>query len=178
MSVRRLVLLSLFAALAFVLMFAVQVPIMPAARYLTWDPADCVALLAAMVYGPVAGIWVQAVKDLLFLLLRGGSPFGPLADFLAGGTFVAVAAAVAGRGAGGARLALGIACGALARAAVMIPGNLVILPLEFGMRLREVLALQAPVFVPFNLLKSAINGVLAWVILRTLRKRLPLTLPS
>ena len=82
----------MLAALAFLLMAAIQIPVLPQAPYLTYDPSDAVALLAGVLYGPGAGVTVVALKDLLFLLLRAHGPFGPAADFLAAATFVWVTA--------------------------------------------------------------------------------------
>src|SRR5690606_41424340 len=44
--------------------------------------------------GPIPGLAVEAGKEVLFALLRGGTPVGLAANLLAGGTWVLTAAAI------------------------------------------------------------------------------------
>lgn len=92
MSTQQLVFLGVGGALAFLLMATLQIPVLPQASYLRYDPSDAVALLAGVVYGPGAGVAVVLAKDLLYLAFRARGPFGPLADFIAAATFVSVTA--------------------------------------------------------------------------------------
>ncbi|MDQ7820903.1 MAG: ECF transporter S component [Armatimonadota bacterium] len=172
-TTRLLVLVGMLSAVAFVLMATVQVPVLPSAPYLRYDPSDVIALLVALEAGPAPGMAVVALKDLLYLLFRARSPFGPAANFIAVATFVGVAGWVYGRGgrrtAGWAAAAC--AAGALARVLVMIPANFAILYLQFGMPPSRVAALLGPVIVPFNVLASGINTVLTVVVWLALRRR-------
>jgi riboflavin transporter FmnP len=163
---QRSAVVGMFAATAFILMAVVQVPLLPSAPYLTYDPSDAVALLAGIGYGPAVGVLVVLIKDFLFLLFRARGPFGPAADLIAGGTFVAVAAWVYGRSGGRVvpRLVLAALAGAAARVLVMIPANFVILALQFGMPPAKVARLLWPAIIPFNALKAAINAALALVL--------------
>lgn len=149
---RMLVLIGMLAGAAFILMATVQVPVLPAAPYLRYDPSDVVALLMAFVAGPVPGVAVVALKDVLYLLFRARSIFGPLANLLAVATFVGVAGWVYHRRPNPSWpwLVASCAAGALARILVMIPGNFVILNLQFGLAPARVAALLWPVIIPFN----------------------------
>jgi riboflavin transporter FmnP len=160
---RRLTATAMLAALAFVVMAAIQIPVLPQAPYLTYDPSDAVALLAGVLYGPRTGVTVVALKDLLFLVLRAHGPLGPAADFLAAATFVWVTAWTFGRlgGSFARRLAWAAASGTAARVLIMIPANFVLLWLQFGMAPAGVARLLLPAIVPFNALKAAANALLA-----------------
>lgn len=160
---KSVVLLGMLAALAFVLMATVQVPLLPQAPYLRYDPSDVAGLLAGVLYGPGSAALVVLVKDVLYLLLRARSPFGPAADFVAAATFVAVTAWVyrRTRGSRAWRFAKAAAVGAVARVAIMVPTNFVILYLQFGMPAERVASLLVPVIVPFNVVKALANAVLA-----------------
>ncbi|HKV45147.1 MAG TPA: ECF transporter S component [bacterium] len=160
---QRSVVVGMFAAIAFILMVVVQLPLLPSAPYLTYDPSDTVALLAGIRYGPAAGVLVVLIKDLLFLLFRAKGPFGPAADLIAAATFVAVTAWVYGHGAGRfiPRLLLAALVGTAARVLVMIPANFFILALQFGMPPAKVARLLWPAIIPFNALKAAINAAIA-----------------
>ncbi len=169
-ATRLLVLVGMLSAAAFVLMATVQLPVLPSAPYLRYDPSDVVALLAALELGPGPGVAVVALKDLLYLMLRARSPFGPAANFVAVATFVGVAGWVYARRSRRTPgwVAAACAAGALARVLVMIPANFVILYLQFGMSPARVAALLGPVIIPFNLLAAGINTVLTlafWVAL-------------
>jgi riboflavin transporter FmnP len=167
MEVRKLVVLAVLSAVAFVLMATVQVPVLPQAPYLRYDPSDAVALLAGVMYGPSPAVAVVFTKDLLYLLFRARGPFGPLADFVAAATFAAATAWAYHRGGGpfAKRLLRAAVVGTAARVLVMIPANFVILYLQFGMPPERVAGMLLPVIVPFNAVKAAANALLALFVL-------------
>ncbi len=164
--VQRIVIVGVLAAIAFLMMAVVQIPLLPSAPYLTYDPSDAVGLLAGTLYGPGVGVLTVLVKDILFLLFRARGPFGPAADFIAASTFVAVTAWAFRRGSGPLtpRLLQAVVLGTAARVAVMIPANFVILALQFGMPPVKVARMLLPVIIPFNGLKAAINATVALMI--------------
>jgi hypothetical protein len=51
---RQVATTGMLAAVAFLLMAAIQVPVLPQAPFLTYDPSDAVGLLAALLYGPAS----------------------------------------------------------------------------------------------------------------------------
>ena len=181
-DVRRITSVAVLAAAATVIMLLVKFPIVPGAPFLKYDPSDAVTLLAAFWYGPGTGVLTVAIKDLLLWLIRNGHPLGPLADAIAAGTFVAVSAAVLRHLAGGApvshgaapspgALGLAILAGATTRVAVMAVANFPILYLQFGTPPEKVAAMLLPAILPFNALKSLINGGLAAVLIAALARR-------
>ncbi len=166
MTIRRTIATGMLAAVAFVLMATVELPILPHAPFLKYDPSDAVALLGGITYGPAAGATIVLIKDVLFLLFRAGSPFGPLADFIAASTFVVAAAWAYQRRAGPfpRRLFEAAVLGATVRVLVMIPTNFIILHLEFGMDPIRVAGMLLPAIIPFNALKALINAGVALAI--------------
>ena len=171
-SIRWFVFIGMLGAAAFILMATIQIPILPSAPYLRYDPSDVIGLIAAIIAGPVAGVAVVALKDGLYLLFRARSIFGPLANFIAVATFVGVS----GWMLRGKRLTLpslvaACAVGGLARVLVMIPANFAILNLQFGMPPARVSHLLLPVIIPFNVMASVINTALTAMIALTIRRR-------
>jgi len=157
---------SMLAAVAFVLMASIQIPLLPYAPYLTYDPSDAAGLVAGVLYGPGAGVTAVLLKDVLFLLLRAHGPIGPIADWLAAATFVAVTA-WAYRGMHGSfakRLVYAAILGAVARVLVMIPANFVLLGLQFGMAPSRVAGLILSAIAPFNAAKALANALLALLV--------------
>ncbi len=191
-KVHRLVMTAMLAAVAFLLMAAIQIPILPYAPFLTYDPSDAVGLLAGILYGPASGVTVVVLKDGLYLLLRAHGPFGPIADLIAAATFVAVTAwafrrtnwhtprarpGPAAPGEFARRLVEAAVLGAAARIAVMIPANFVLLALQFGMPPARVARMLVPAIIPFNAVKALANAAVALAFLepflRVSRPRAP-----
>ncbi|MDT3972846.1 ECF transporter S component, partial [Staphylococcus saprophyticus] len=78
---KRLITISMLSAVAFILMF-IKFPIPFLPPYLTLDFGDVPALLATFILGPVAGLIVEFIKNLLNFLFNIGDPVGPVANFL------------------------------------------------------------------------------------------------
>ena len=76
---------ALLSAVAFVLMY-LEIPIGIVPPWLELDFSDLPAILAGFALGPVSGVIVQAVKVLLFLLVKGSTSgfIGELGNFLMG----------------------------------------------------------------------------------------------
>jgi len=87
---KRLITISMLSAIAFILMF-IKFPIPFLPPYLTLDFGDVPALLATFTLGPVAGLIVEFIKNLLNFLFNVGDPVGPVANFLAASSFLLTA---------------------------------------------------------------------------------------
>lgn len=88
----RVCVISMLSAIAFVLML-LEFPVapIPAAAHLKMDLSDIPALFGAIVYGPVAGVVIELIKNLLELLIKGFGTqmgFGNLMNFIVGCAFV------------------------------------------------------------------------------------------
>lgn len=81
------IILALFGAISFVLFFLnFPLPFLP--PFLKVDFGDIPALLAALIFSPLSGIIVIAIKNFLYLVIGGGDPVGVVANFLAATLFV------------------------------------------------------------------------------------------
>lgn len=84
--------IAMLSAIAFALML-LEFPVapIPAAAHLKMDLSDIPALLGAIIYGPVAGVIIELVKNALELLVKGFGTqmgFGNLMNFIVGCAFV------------------------------------------------------------------------------------------
>ena len=112
------------------------------------------------------------MKNILYFLVHGGSPYGHISDFLATATLVFVATFLAHRfRAGGTKRILCCAVGCLAATLIMIPANYVILHLQYGMSAEAVSASMIYI-IPFNLLKTVLNSAVALILYRPVRRAL------
>lgn len=83
----KLIILALFGTISFVLFFLnFPLPFMP--PFLKVDFGDIPALLAVLIFSPLAGVIVVAIKNFLYLVIGGGDPVGVLANFLAATMFI------------------------------------------------------------------------------------------
>lgn len=83
----KLIILALFGTISFVLFFLnFPLPFMP--PFLKVDFGDVPALLAALIFSPLSGVIVIAIKNFLYLVIGGGDPVGVVANFLAAAMFI------------------------------------------------------------------------------------------
>jgi riboflavin transporter FmnP len=88
-----LVFISLLSAMSFILqLLDFPLPIFP--TFLQIDFSEIPALVAAITYGPLAGVVVEFLKNLLHFLFSGSEtgaiPLGQMANFFAGSIFVVI----------------------------------------------------------------------------------------
>ena len=163
-NVKKSVLIALLGALSLIIMLVVGIPLLPSASFLKYEPSGVIILIAAVLLGPLGGTTACLVKDLLFLLIGAGNIFGVCSDFIN----TAIYAVTAGVLLRYSRSSLHRICAYLAAAVVstliMVPVNLVILPLEFGMAIQAVWEMMLPAILPFNLLKAIINSLIFHII--------------
>lgn len=92
-STRTMTIISLLAAVSFVLSFIeFSVPLSPS--FARMELSDFSALVGAMTMGPLAGVLVELVKNLLGLLSTSTGGVGELANFLMGGAMVYLASMI------------------------------------------------------------------------------------
>src|SRR5256712_8805568 len=84
LKTQQLAVVGMLAAIAYLLMLAVKLPIIPGAQFLKYDPSDAAGLVAGNLYGPAAGAAGAPLKGIPFL---SRNPFGIFAGFIAAATF-------------------------------------------------------------------------------------------
>ena len=92
-TARRLTGIAMLSAVAFALQFLeFPIPIMPA--FIKLDFSDLPELLAAFAYGPLAGVAVAGIKNLIHLPLSSSMYVGELSNFLLGAVLSVAAGAI------------------------------------------------------------------------------------
>lgn len=90
-NLNKLIKISLMGVIAFVIMFLeFAIPIFPS--FLKIDISDIPAIITGFALGPIAGVAVELVKNILHLFRTSTSGIGELANFLVGSAFVFPAA--------------------------------------------------------------------------------------
>ena len=91
--IRVLAFTGLMAAFSAILMqFQLSIPILP--NFLKLDISDFPSLMAGYAYGPMAGVWVCLVKNVIHLTMTTTGGVGELSNFMLGVCFVVPAALI------------------------------------------------------------------------------------
>ena len=90
LSIRIMTVTAVLSAVSFVLaFFEFPVPLSPS--FARMDLSDFPALIGAFAFGPMVGIMVELIKNLLQLISSSTGGIGELANFLMGASYVATA---------------------------------------------------------------------------------------
>ena len=182
-SVRNIAICAMLAAVATVLMFlSFPVPLMPG--FIKMDLSELPALLAAFTLGPVEGIIVCLVKNLVNLIFTTTSGVGELCNFLMGATMMIPAGLIYKKMLGRAGAVLAAVAGAVFMALVSIPINYFIsYPMYMNFMPEEViLGMYRAIWpgagdllqclcvfnAPFTLVKGLISGAVVFFIYKPL----------
>ncbi len=72
-STRNMVAIAFFSALAVVLMWFPKFPLMPSVPFMSYDFSDVPVLIGTFSLGPVAGIFIVTIKNILYFITRSRS---------------------------------------------------------------------------------------------------------
>ena len=171
----NLAIMGMLAAVSIILVLTVRIRLIPAAPFLTYDMADIPILLGAFTLGPLAGILVLLASAVVHAFMLGGHDIiGLIMNTASSMTLLLVSSFIFRRlGDTNRSLAISLIIGGLVMTAVIIPLNLIFIPLYTGMPVQAVIDLIIPVLLPFNLLKAAANATIFFLLYRALRVVLP-----
>ena len=176
---------AMLAAVATILMYMeFPVPIMPG--FIKMDISELPALIASFAYGPLSGIAVCLIKNLIKLPSTSTAAVGELFNFVMGALFVGVAGIVYKKNKTRKGAIIGAVAGALIMALVSLPYNYFVvypayvvmyhLPLEaiIGMyqainpNVNGLLACLVTFNVPFTFAKGMVDALLCFLIYKPL----------
>ena len=180
---KAVTIIAILSSISAVLMFFdFPLPLFPS--FMKMDFSDLPALLGAFSLGPMAGVAIQLIKNLIHLMRTSTGGVGELANFLIGSAFVFSAGLVykyhkTRRGA-----IVGMFVGTIAMATVAIAANFFILIPFYTtlMPLERIIAMASRIFpavdsldkvvfysiLPFNLIKGAIVSLVTFFIYKKL----------
>ena len=158
-STKKLALVAMLAAVSYIIVVLVRIPMIPTAPFLNYEPKDVVITIGGFLLGPMASFIISLVVSLLEMVtISQTGPIGGLMNLLSTCSFACTAAFVYKKrhtlgGAIG-----GLTLGTVALAVVMILWNWLITPLYMGVSREAVEGMLLSVFLPFNLLKAGFNS--------------------
>ncbi|EGT5618087.1 ECF transporter S component [Clostridium perfringens] len=157
LNTNRFIKLSLLSAIAVILMY-IDFPVIPIFPWLKIDLSDVPALMGAFAFGPLAGVIIELMKNLLILIVKGTSTgfVGEFANFLVGVALVWPAALVYKKNKTKKTAILGMVLGVLCIEVVGILANVYLLLPAYGMAMSKTELMQYVTvgLIPFNGIKS------------------------
>lgn len=134
---------SMLAAVAAILQYLeIGLPFMP--FFIKFDFSDLPALFGAFAYGPISGILIELVKNIIHCAVSQSATVGELANFLLGAVFTGTAGLIYSRKKTKRTALLGGIAGAVLMGLLSIPINyFVVYPFYFRAYMPEAVVLDA-----------------------------------
>ena len=187
-TTHNLTVAAMLSAVAFILMF-IEFPIpMLIPAFIKMDFSDLPALLGAFALGPVYGVIISFMKNLLHIVIKGTSTacVGELSNFILGAIFSAVAGYLYKHHKTRKTAIIGAVAGAVAMGVLSVPSNYFVvypayvqfyhMPLEAILGMYQAILPSADSLIkclilfnlPFTLVKGLLDAVLCMLIYKPL----------
>ena len=187
-TTHNLTVAAMLSAVAFILMF-IEFPIpMLIPAFIKMDFSDLPALLGAFALGPVYGVIISFMKNLLHIVIKGTSTacVGELSNFTLGAIFSAVAGYIYKHHKSRKTAIIGAVAGAVAMGVLSVPSNYFVvypayvqfyhMPLEAILGMYQAILPSADSLIkclilfnlPFTLVKGLLDAVLCMLIYKPL----------
>ncbi len=187
-TTHNLTVAAMLSAVAFILMF-IEFPIqMLIPAFIKMDFSDLPALLGAFALGPVYGVIISFMKNLLHIVIKGTSTacVGELSNFILGAIFSAVAGYLYKHHKSRKTAIIGAVAGAVAMGVLSVPSNYFVvypayvqfyhMPLEAILGMYQAILPSADSLIkcliifnlPFTLVKGLLDAVLCMLIYKPL----------
>lgn len=183
-NTNTMVKISVLSVIAFLLMFFEIPLVFIAPPFLQIDISDLPAVLGAFAMGPMAGVIIELLKNILNVAIEGSSTamVGEFSNFVLGSVFVGIAGALYQRKKTFKNAVLGLVLGTIAMTVIMAFVNYyVMFPFYsklFGLPLEEIIKMGTAInagivdlktmmvyaVVPFNLIKGVLISALSILI--------------
>lgn len=185
-STKQIATIGICAAISFVLMF-VKFPI-SYLGFLELEISDIPAVLVTLIYGPVSGVLVELIKNVLHLTATSTGMSGELSNFLVSLGFVVPLGLITRRNKSKKNLALGMAAGTIGMALMGMAVNyFVTVPLYLTLFGKDAVMgmVQATIpsidslaslviigITPFNIFKGIVISVLSFALYKVIKDRI------
>lgn len=155
---RKLIILAMLAAIAYLLVVVVRIPVI---LFLKYEPKDVAITIGGFLLGPLATVVISLVVSLLEMVTVSETGLiGCVMNFISTCSFACTAAIIYKKKHTLAGAVIGLLAGSVVMICVMLLWNWLITPLYMGGTREAVAAMLLPVFLPFNALKAGLNSAL------------------
>ena len=157
-SARRPATVGMLCAVAYAAMLVGQI-VPPVQGILSYDPKDVVVVIGGFIFGPLTAVAISVIVSFVEMLtVSSTGPVGFVMNIVSTCSF-AVPAALIYKKARSMKGAIGsLTAGVAVMAAMMCLWNYIVTPLYQGVPRQVVAGMLPTLFLPFNLIKGAINA--------------------
>lgn len=159
---RHLCVMAVLCAMAYVAVFTLRIPVV---SFLKYEPKDVLLVIGAFLFGPLTGGILSFIVALVEMVtISDTGIIGCLMNILSSCLFACTAAAFYRKKRNISSAVIGLVCGSLAATAGMILWNYLVTPIYMHLPREQIATMLLPIFLPFNLFKTAMNSALAMVL--------------
>ncbi|MCL1795741.1 MAG: ECF transporter S component [Clostridia bacterium] len=170
MDTKKISVLAMLSALAFIVMAVGRVPVV---LFLRYDPKDVIITIGGFLYGPLAAFIVTAVVAFVEMITVSDNGFiGLLMNIIAGCSFACTASFIYQKKRTLKGAVLGLLAAWIITTAVMVMWNYLITPVYMKIPREVVVGYMLPAFIPFNLLKGGLNAAITMLLYKPVRAAL------
>ena len=156
MNTRKTVLIAMLAAVAYIMVALIRIPVV---LFLSYEPKDVIIIIGGFLLGPMSAFLISLVVSLVEMVtISDTGIIGAVMNLLSTCSFACVAAVIYKKKHDLQGAVLGLLSGSVSMIAVMLLWNWLITPLYMGGTREAVEAMLLPVFLPFNALKAGLNS--------------------
>lgn len=161
-EIKRIALIGMFSALAFIVLLLCRIPIV---LFLKYEPKDVIITIGGFILGPTASLLISVIVSLIeFATISGTGIWGLIMNVLSTCSFACTAAYIYKKDRTLRGAVLGLITGCIFMSAVMIAWNWLITPIYMKVPRETVQGMLIPTFLPFNLLKGSLNAALTMLL--------------
>lgn len=160
---KRLLLTALFSVIGFLIMFFMEIPVIPMFPWLKLDLSETSALLIGFKFGPLYGIQCAIIRNILFFFFKdGGGIAGFIASSIASIVYIYFSTCFYRKNRKLKTAVWSISLATLLMAISMIPVNFYLL--KFIYRIPGINMIKYILYgvVPFNIIKGILNGIITF----------------
>lgn len=169
-ALRKTVLIAMLAAVSYLIVALVRIPVV---LFLKYEPKDVAITIGGFLLGPMASLIISAVVSLVEMVsISDTGPIGCLMNLLSTCSFACTAALIYKKQHTLKGAIIGLLAGSVTMIGIMLLWNWLITPLYMGGTRDSVAAMLLPVFLPFNALKAGFNSALVLVLYKPLTSAL------
>ena len=161
-NTKQMVTMAMMAALAYLLMVVIRIPIV---SFLKYEPKDVVITIGGFIFGPVSAFLISLIVSIVEMFTVSETGWiGAVMNLVSTCSFACTAALVYKKKHTLKGAVLGLVLGVVAMVIVMLLWNYLLTPIYMGYPREAVAAMLPTVFLPFNLLKGGLNAAITMLL--------------
>lgn len=159
---RKLTLIAMFCAIAYVVMVVFRIPVV---LFLKYEPKDVIFAIGGFLMGPLASAAMSVVVSFVEMFTVSDTGIiGFVMNVLSSCCFACTAAVIYKKKHTLKGAVIGLITGCAVTVVVMLLWNYFITPIYMGYPREAVAELLLPAFLPFNLLKTGLNAAITMLL--------------